>query len=246
MRELADDREILGYLRGDTFLHIYSIGDLDPFYRPRTRYFGFPAAGALESVFLLYSPGGGHHVLLAHGGRVEHLGALRPYLPPSFYAHASLPLLPALRGQSHGRFLKMALRSRPTAPTGRDIRRLSNVDDALAREFYSAHYPRNWFDPRMLATGQYVGGYEQGRLIGIAGVHVYSTEFRVAALGNIAVASEDRGRGWARDLTSFLCAGFEEIDHVGLNVRADNVAAIRAYEAAGFAIHAEYEELDCK
>jgi hypothetical protein len=77
VRELRDDLEILDFLRRDPYLHLYAIGDLDEFFRPHARYFGFPAHGTLESVFLVYSPGD-LPVLLAFGGRKErHLGTSR-------------------------------------------------------------------------------------------------------------------------------------------------------------------------
>jgi ribosomal protein S18 acetylase RimI-like enzyme len=242
MRELRDDAEILAFLKRDPILHLYSIGDLDDFFRPHARYFGFPAQGELESVFLLYSPGGGHHVLLAYGGKAAHLRELSARLPSRFYAHASPHLLGELSGESHGRFWKMGLSELKGTLSSREIRPLSELDLNSLLAFYSQNYPGNWFDPRMLSTGQYVGGFEKGALVAVAGIHVYSPKFRVAALGNIAVAEAARGKGWAREVTHFLCALFRGIDHVALNVKANNTAAIRAYESIGFVKHAEYEE----
>jgi hypothetical protein len=46
--------------------------------------------------------------------------------------------------------------------------------------FYDRAYSGNWFESQMLDTGQYFGLKEDGRLVSVAGVHVYSREYKVA------------------------------------------------------------------
>ena len=76
-----------------------------------------------------------------------------------------------------------------------------------------------------------------------AGVHVYSEEYRVAALGNIVTHPDYRNRGFGRIVTAYLCKKLlEKVDHIGLNVHRDNVSAIRCYENLGFEILGKYEE----
>ena len=154
-------------------------------------------------------------------------------LPARIYAHLSPGLVGHLlhryASEPHGEYLKMALR---------DDAGWAEVDTADvvalgpdAREelvaFYALAYPGNWFDPRMLETRQYVAIRERGAIVAAGGVHVYSEREHVAALGNIAVAPAARGRGFARRVTAALCCSLrEKVDHLGLNVRADNRAAI--------------------
>jgi len=72
---------------------------------------------------------------------------------------------------------------------------------------------------------------------------VYSPRQRVAALGNITTHPEHRGRGHARAVTARLCQHLaESTDHIGLNVKAHNVTAIRCYESLGFEVAAKYDE----
>jgi predicted GNAT family acetyltransferase len=74
-------------------------------------------------------------------------------------------------------------------------------------------------------------------------VHVYSAEYRVAALGNITTHPDHRGRGLATAVTAGCCKHLlESVELIGLNVRADNAAAIRAYEKIGFEVRAVYHE----
>ena len=109
--------------------------------------------------------------------------------------------------------------------------------------FYEAHYPGNWFEPGMLATGHYYALRGPGGLLGVGGVHVYSPRYRVAALGNIAMHSQRRGQGLGRALVAELCRRLlETVDHIGLNVKADNAPAIRCYESVGFEVTDPYEE----
>lgn len=49
---------------------------------------------------------------------------------------------------------------------------------------YRRAYPGSWFDPRMLETGQYYGVRHGRHILCVAGVHVYSPEYGVAALGS--------------------------------------------------------------
>jgi len=122
---------------------------------------------------------------------------------------------------------------------------LAPGDLAEVESFYAFAYPGTWFQPRMLETGRYVGVRRDGRLVCVAGVHVWSPAYRVAALGNVATLPEARGEGVATAACTRLCRLLLEdgIDVISLNVRADNLAAIRAYEKLGFAPAADYVEV---
>ncbi len=80
-------------------------------------------------------------------------------------------------------------------------------DSEKVNEFYKQSYPGNWFDERMLLTGNYVAIFEDigSSILSIAGVHVYSEEYGVAALGNITTRPDHRGRELAAIATSILC-----------------------------------------
>lgn len=84
---------------------------------------------------------------------------------------------------------------------------------------------------------------ESDRLVSIAGIHVYSPKYKVAALGNITTLPSRRGKGYGRRVTARLCRSLvdEGID-IGLNVKADNSAAISCYRGLGFETVAAYEE----
>jgi predicted GNAT family acetyltransferase len=67
----------------------------------------------------------------------------------------------------------------------------------------------------------------------------------VAALGNVATLPEARGRGLATAACARLCRVLLEdgIETIGLNVQAENDAAVRAYTKLGFRVVAPYVEV---
>jgi ribosomal protein S18 acetylase RimI-like enzyme len=253
--ELRDAAAIEAFARRDVALHLYELGDLDPFFLPRTRWWGLQRAGELHAIALVYD-GGDPPTLLALGredggaaGRL--LSLLRDALPARVYAHLSPDLVdvlaPRFAAEPHGRHLKMTLRD-PASVREVDttvVRSLGESDLLALQRLYARAYPGNWFDARMLATGRYFGVVERDAIVCVAGVHVYAPTLGVAALGNVTTDPHLRGRGLARTVTARLCAALvdEGITAIGLNVLADNAAAIRCYERLGFVAEAEYDEV---
>jgi RimJ/RimL family protein N-acetyltransferase len=178
------------------------------------------------------------------------LRAWLPALPRRFYAHLTEGVADALADdyhlQPHGTFLKMGLtdRSRVTALSGSEAVALTAADMDELLALYTASYPGNWFVPRMLQTGCYFGIRRAGVLVCVAGVHVYSPHYKVAALGNVTTRPDARGQGFGTAATAKLCQWLLQagIEHVGLNVKADNDAAIACYKKLGFERIANYGE----
>jgi ribosomal protein S18 acetylase RimI-like enzyme len=245
--------EIESFFRQNKFLHNYSIGDLDDFFWHHTEWFALMEQGQIEQIALLYDmdelP-----VLLALtdvnlNSMRYFLSSIAHLLPRRFYAH----LTPSLNnvfdnyfsGASHGLHCKMGLM---------DARKLDKVDSSAViqlssadlpelMKLYEESYPGNWFSPKMLATGFYYGMREGGKLASVAGVHVYSEEFKVAALGNITTHPDFRGKGLAKIATAELCKSLlQKVDFIGLNVKSDNASAIKCYKNLGFEHVADYEE----
>jgi len=253
---LQEKAEIEAFLRRDPLLHIYGIGDLDPFYWSCTRWYGLRADAALRAIVLLYT-GSSPPTMLALASAAEPLSLLvesiRPQLPSRFHCHLSLGvnrvLEPHYTLTSQGVHWKMGL-SNPERLEGvetGDVVELGPGNREELLRFYRDSYPGNWFDPRMLETGCYRGIREDNRLVSVSGIHVFSAEYRVAALGNIATRPDRRGQGLGLRVTAALCRRLlQEVDHLGLNVRADNHSAIRVYQRLGFEWTSEYEEFEAE
>ena len=255
LQQVADKAQLEPFFRRDALRNVYCLGDLDDYFWPHTTWHGLLDGGELVAVALLYT-GSSLPTLLCMGPAGEQpqlellLRSLLPSLPARFYCHVNCGLDEVLRErfsvESHGRHHKMGLTDPTRLPREDrpDIAVLSPAELADIQAFYARSYPGNWFEPAMLATGQYLGLRVDGRLVSAAGVHVFSPTYRVAALGNITTDPACRGRGYAKTVPGQLCRRLlQTVDHIGLNVKADNAAASACYRRLGFEVLADYEEL---
>lgn len=252
VQHLDDRARIEAFLCRNPELHIYSLGDLDDFFWPYTTWYGWQENGELKDIAMIYLSRTLPTVVgISRQPAVMQklLGEVAPLLPEMFYAHLS-PGVERIFSrthvlESHGPHYKMALR---------DAACVRQVDCSEAAQLtlhdapdlvglYQESYPGNWFDLRVLETGQYFGVRQDGRLVSVAGVHVYSERYAVAALGNIVTHPAYRRRGYARQATARLCQSvLRTAKYVGLNVKANNEAAIGCYTSLGFEIIAPYGE----
>lgn len=254
--ELRDRDELASFFRRRPEVHAYELGDLDDFFWPHTRWFGWLVEGRLEQVTLLYGEPD-PPVLLALAehpgeGMAELLRAIAPELPDVVYAHLSPELLDApgsWHAPSHDptRHLKLGL-AQPELLDDHDGVGAEVLEPAQVEEiasFYARAYPGTWFEARMLETRRYVGIRREDELVCVAGVHVWSPAYGVAAIGNVATMPHARGEGLGTAACARLCRLLldDGIDVISLNVRADNAAAIRSYEKLGFEKVADYVEV---
>lgn len=251
IRKETDRNVILSFLRKNPDIQYYCLGDLDDFFFPSTTWYSLKSDDKILSLAMLYSGGEVPTLLLFYEGdassSVDLLDKIRPLLPGKFFAHLTPPLKKIFKkeeiAEDYGPHYKMVLKLPKEDIPDHNIQRLQLRDIDRILELYSAAYPFNWFDSRMLQTGKYFGYFINNRLTGISGIHVYSPKYRVAALGNIAVAPDQRGKGIAYKLTVRLCNDLRnDTDIIGLNVKSDNDVAIRCYRKAGFEITGEYDE----
>ena len=254
--ELRDRDVIAGFCRRRPAVHAYELGDLDDFFWPHTRWLGWQPDGRLEQLALLYDEPD-PPVLLAFAeepgqGMVDLLRSVAADLPGRLYAHLSPTLVDALSpvvvpSAEPVPHCKLGLVD-PTALERHDTDEAELLAPSQLAEidaFYRRAYPGTWFQARMLETGRYVGIRRDGELACVAGIHVWSPTWGVAALGNVATLPALRGTGLATAACARLCRVLldDGIDVISLNVRTDNAGAIRAYEKLGFAHAADYVEV---
>ena len=249
---LHDRGEIERYLRQNALIHLYELGDLDDFFWPYTTWYALKESEQVQALLLLYSAIN-PPVLLAIS---ENLPGLRHLLrsclyllPARFYVHLSDDLSSLLAAyyavDSHGLHYKMALpdTSRLEIVATSEVKQLSSSDLKALQALYSVSYPGNSFDARMLETGHFYGISRNGDLISVAGVHVYSPRYKVGVVGNVTTHPDHRGKGLGTAVCARLCRELlRTVEHIGLNVKADNVAAIASYKRLGFEVVGEYEE----
>jgi RimJ/RimL family protein N-acetyltransferase len=255
--KITNRQQIEQFLRKDSPLHVYEIGDLDPFFWPATTWYGVEGRqGELQALALIYTVS--DSVTLVALGRDDQDAASRKLidsilaeLPDRFYAHLNPALLQQFsRSWKSERVIEgikmhLADSRRPAQEDTSDVQQLLPADLPEVLDFYATAYPGNWFDARMLETGQYFGVRRGNRLVSVAGVHVFSRQYQVAALGNIATLPEQRRMGLARRATARLCQSLLEahVETIGLNVHKDNRAAFICYERLGFETVCPYVEV---
>lgn len=249
---LHDKAEIATFLRRKPWLHLYHLGDLDDFFWPYTLWYGSKRGGEIDQLVLLYT-GLDVPVLLAISEEAEAmcslLKSIMHLLPRKIYSHLSEGVAEAFAADYHiepnGQYYKMLLTQPSQLETvdTADVVGLTTADQAGVEKLFAESYPGNWFDPRMLETGQYYGVRQGDQWTSVGGVHVYSPEYRVAALGNVTTHPDNRGQGLATATCARLCQELQATtDYIGLNVNQSNASAISCYRRLGFEQKAVYGE----
>ncbi len=250
---LVEDKDLLrATLRRDPIATAYMLGDLADPYCNYTRWYGAGEGDTLEGVVLVYTALSAPVVItFGEPGPVEDVFATcHDAFPGRALVHLQPDHLQAIdqsfKCENLRPMLRMGLSSKAFAPAPEaayDILQLGHRDTGEIIELFQ-FYPDNFFEPTQLGTGHYYGVRLDGRLVSVAGVHVFAPDERVACLGNIVTHPDYRGRGLSTACTSHLCAALiaEGVDVLALNVDRHNRSAVRVYEKLGFREHLTYLE----
>ena len=243
---ILNKEKIASFLQRNRELYLYALGDLDDFFWPNTKWYGLEDNEKLLALAFLYT-GGKSRTLLGFcedtPSMKELLSSLIPFLPGDFHAQLSSGLEDIFEGHYHreeyGTYTRMILKHPEIVLSYdcRDVLSLSEADLQDIEALYRDSYPENWFDPCMLRTGKYFGVRKNGKLVSIAGIHVFSEQYQVAALGNITTHPLWRGKGFGAKVTARVCQSLIQsglIKTIGLNVKTNNLAAIPCYQKLGF------------
>ncbi|MEC9071169.1 MAG: GNAT family N-acetyltransferase [Myxococcota bacterium] len=231
----------------------YLLGDLEPGFREMgTWYVQEDAEGSIQAVLMIYT-GLSAPVMITHGQTTALSRILRYYhdeLPGRCLVHAQPHHIPSIDAcfETDGLIptLRMALLAAEFTPSNNpfiEVESLSHRNTGEIIALYQ-HYPDNFFEPSQLDSGHYLGVRVEDDLVSVAGVHLHSPSFGIAALGNIVTHPEHRGRGLSTACTEALCERLFEgqVDTLALNVRRHNRSAVRVYEKLGFRYHDTYLE----
>ena len=253
---LHDKSIIEAFLRQHPLPHLYELGDLDDLFWPSTSWYALRHGPDIVQIALLYA-GLDLPILLYFPEKEseqaeEFVRSLVPYLPKTFYVHLGGWIAHCLSDiyslESHGLHYKMALQHPGglRAINTRDVIQLTSANIAEVNDFYRRSHAGNWFEARLLDSGYYYGIRQASTLASVAGIHVYSAHYKVGVLGNVVTHPDARGQGLATRTCARLCQELQRhVEHIGLNVKADNCAAISCYQRLGFEQVAIYEEGIC-
>jgi len=242
---MTDLQRAEALLRRDPVWTAYALADLEP---PHADHAYWLLGG--ESVLLVYS--GLEPPVLFAQGLASDLPDLISRVPAGSYQFALLPdhrqtVDPWMEVQRETLMWRMvlppgALRWDPAYDLAI---RLGAADIAQVRSLFEGQKDMpDAFLPEQLDAGPFYGIMADGQLAAVAGVHVVSSRFRIAAIGNVYTYPAWRGRGFAKAATAAVARELQSagVGIIVLNVARSNRAAIRAYQALGFAAHGEYYE----
>jgi ribosomal protein S18 acetylase RimI-like enzyme len=247
VRALTDKKQILAFLQQDRTYAAYAIGDLEPGLFTHCQWFGAEYDGEMQALALfftglqppaLFTMGntGGVATILDSAlqperayftCRAEHLPVVEAYYDLDEIEHMfRMAIAPADFRCVPGPTIKLDLSHLDAL---RQLYRLGGGDA---------------FVPYQLRDGIYHGVEVGGQLVSVAGTHLVSPTFGVAAVGNIFTHPNHRRRGYGTACTShvveeLLAQGLDVV----LNVNRENMEAIGIYERLGFRRHCPYIEV---
>ena len=240
MPQLTDKDAIRAILQCDPAWCVYALGDLSPEMFPKTEWFTPDLTLVLKDY--------GTSILFAMGS-----GSVREALD-----HVTWPVHLQVQADGLQAVTRLATVEqvktmwRMTWAGDRTIgghtraTRLGEADVAAIERLYADGEPSgeapDFFYPAMVGRGVFFGVYEGPELVAAAGTHLLSRDEGAAAIGNIYTRRDRRGRGFGRIVTTSVMRELASVETVGLNVRADNAAAIGLYESLGFVRHCEFYE----
>ena len=245
--ERASAAETRAFLERDRLMAAYALADLDPESGDRARWWlarreGEAVACVLLVEMLPFRPcfATGDSEALSE---IFREGIKEPRIIIAAPVPARLAIESVYRFDRCERMQRMAVDVRSFRPrVSHTVVRLGpeRVEDVV--ELYG-NASRTYFTPRRLAREIYFGVYMGPTLVAAAGTHVRSSEFGIAAVGNVLTRLAYRDRGLATTCTSAVTeAAFEQHRDVVLNVRHDNGPAIAVYLRLGYRTHAPFIE----
>ena len=255
MPRLTDKNEIRTRLRRDPAWSVYALGDLEQPMFAKTLWFVPDLTLVVQdygtTILFAMGPGSVREALECVKGPV-HLQVQRDTLDEvARHAAVSSPRLmwrmtwTGDLSRRSATTLHRAKADRVASPSAATSRlNASDVPalEALYADGKSSGESPDFFFPSMVADGVFHGIYEGKALVAAAGTHLLAREEGAATIGNVYTRRDRRGRGLGNLVTSAVLGELAGVETVGLNVRADNDAALHLYESLGFARHCQFYE----
>ncbi|MFQ6014453.1 MAG: GNAT family N-acetyltransferase [Anaerolineae bacterium] len=247
VRRVADKQEILDFLQQDRIYAAYAIGDLEPSLFEHCQWY-VTEQGAEKTALCLFFKRLNPHALFTMGRSADLVLILGSALRPKRVYFTSRPehrgVLNAFYSLgSVAEMARMVLIPEHFRPKAGPVTRLSLRHLHDLQKLYEAG-GGDAFAPYQLEEGVYYGVEVAGRLVAVAGTHLVSPTYGLAAVGNVFTYPDYRNRGYATACTS---AVVEELLGQGLdvvlNVSTTNAPALHIYEKMGFRQHCRYIEV---
>ena len=242
MPRLTDKNEIRRRLRRDPGWSVYALGDLEPAMFPKTLWF------VPDLTLVVQDYGTAILFAIGPGSVAEALASVARTGPVHLQVQGdALDEVARHAAVSSTRLMWRMTWTGDHLPSPSALTSRLNATDvpalqALYADGETSGEAPDFFFPSMVADGVFCGIYEGGALVAAAGTHLLAREESAAAIGNVYTRRDRRGRGLGRLVTSAVLGELAGVETIGLNVRADNDAALHLYESLGFTRHCEFHE----
>lgn len=244
---LTRKSEILAFLKTDRIYAGYAIGDLEPGLFEQCEWFGSGQERSLAALALVFH-GFKPSVLFLMGEPSSLAGILlAPAIPRQIYLNCREEHL-AVAGSLYrwdglAPMWRMSLGTIAGRPSSANPIRLGPQDAKELVALYGLGGGEA-FNPIQMERGVYYGVIAGGSIVAVAGTHLVSPTYRVAAIGNVFTHPGWRGHGYGRAATRAVAAALRRrgIRDVILNVSQANHIAVRLYEDIGFKRHCAFFE----
>jgi ribosomal protein S18 acetylase RimI-like enzyme len=240
MPRLTDKDAIRAILRRDPAWCVYALGDLSREMFPKTEWFSPDLSLVLKDY--------GTSILFAMGtGSVqEALDAVTWPAHLQVRSDALAAIMQHARVEDTREMWRLIWTGERGLQQDNRAVRLGEGDVTALQLLYadgeSAGESPDFFYPAMVSRGVFFGVYEERQLVAAAGTHLVSRDEGAAAIGNVYTRRDRRGCGLGRAATTAVMRQLADLETVGLNVRADNGAALSLYESLGFKRHCPFYE----
>ncbi len=237
--DLTDKARILTYLETDRLYAAYAIGDLEPRLFAQSTWVGAEDADRLQAIALhfrglklpalfLMGDVNGLRAILENTRcpenayitcRTEHLA-----MTNDFYEwNRTIPMW------------RMVLETAKFEAIKGNCVRLTSAHSSQLTELYTLGGGIG-FSATQVQHGVFFGIFVERKLVAVAGTHLISANYGVAAVGNVFTHPEFRGQGYGTATSNAVVSEILEIGipDIILNVAQDNSSAIRIYERLGF------------
>ena len=237
---------LLDFMDRDRVFAAYAIADMDDSEFSRTRWGVALEDGEAISVVMEYR-GISPQPLFVMGDPDGVSAILRDVIRTRIAYLAAKPgMAPAVAEQYRvdqpAEMVRMSVDRASFRPVLGDAVRLDQGDTGHLNRLYELGLTA-WLPAEAVAAGVYYGVRRGTRLIAAAGTHVISSQYGLAAVGNVYTNRDYRGRGLAKVVTGAVTEELlRTVDTVVLNVRSDNPPALGAYRAVGYREHSRFEE----
>lgn len=244
MNPSPDQQKLLEILEKDPFWCAYALADLEPPHVDFTHWY-------LQDDSLLMTYHGFQPPTIFAAGETGHLASLGAQLPPDSYQitlkreHLD-ELVDRLSLRKVVSMLRM-VHSHPPNPAypANGVVKLGVEDAPAIKALFSAQPDQpDAFHPRQMEIAPFYGIYADQDLIAVAGTHIFSQRFGIAAVGNVFTHPEHRNQGLAGETTGAVVSALTRMgaETILLNVRSDNEPAVRCYTRLGFTPYCQYYE----